>query len=56
MSRWGERTKIRIDICCSFGGILGLGFGGADSFPSLGNMTIYGLVGIRVVLGRVSIG
>ena len=49
-------TKIRLDSCCSFYRILGIGFGGADALPSLGNMTFDSFVGRMAVLGGVSVG
>ena len=55
-SHGGKGTKTRIESCCSFGKRLGIEFGGADSWPILGEMTVYGLVGGRSALGRVIIG
>ena len=41
--------------CWSVGGILELGFGGADAFPSMGKMTLTVFFGRRALLGGASL-
>ena len=47
---------IRRGCCWIFGRIFGLGFGGADTFPSLGNIALDGFFGGRAVLVGVNVG
>ena len=45
-----------VDSCFGFFSILGLGFGGANTLPSLVQMTLDGLVRRRSILGSVGVG
>ena len=52
----GEKgTNIRRESCCSLYGRLGIGFGGAESLPSMGKTNFYSFIHGRSVLGGVII-